>query len=105
MFHQEFRVFRVVQLLLVVQNNQQVQIACQTAGQLETNTKGVSSYVWDKLLQGGYVSDLYIDTHGIQIAPATARLAAALVRREPLPEDLVELGFDTAWVAPDRLAN
>jgi len=43
--------------------------------------------------------------HGIQIAPATARLAAALVRREPLPEDLVELGFDTAWVAPDRLAN
>ena len=43
--------------------------------------------------------------HGIQIAPATARLAAALLRAQPLPDDLLQLGFDPAWVAPERLAN
>jgi hypothetical protein len=41
--------------------------------------------------QGGY---------GIQTAPAAADLAAALVRREPLPEALT--GFDAACVAPGR---
>jgi D-arginine dehydrogenase len=41
--------------------------------------------------------------HGIQIAPATARLAAALLRAQPLPDDLQQLGFDPAWVAPTRL--
>jgi len=43
--------------------------------------------------------------HGIQIAPATARLAAALLRARPPPDDLLQLGFDPAWVAPERLAS
>ena len=43
--------------------------------------------------------------HGIQIAPAAARLAASIVRNEPLPDDLRQLGFDPAWVSPKRLAR
>jgi D-arginine dehydrogenase len=43
--------------------------------------------------QGGY---------GMQTAPALARFAAALVRREPVPDDLVAQGFDPARLAPDR---
>ena len=41
--------------------------------------------------------------HGFQTAPAMARVAASLVRDEPLPADLIELGFDEAGVSPDRL--
>jgi D-arginine dehydrogenase len=41
--------------------------------------------------------------HGIQIAPATAQLAAALVTGREMPSALVEQGFDPAWVAPARL--
>ena len=44
--------------------------------------------------QGGY---------GIQTAPAMGRLAAALVRREPVPQDLLDLGMRQAEIAPDRL--
>ena len=43
--------------------------------------------------------------HGIQIAPATARLAAALVCSKSPPDDLLQLGFDAALVSPARLAN
>jgi D-arginine dehydrogenase len=46
--------------------------------------------------QGGY---------GMQTAPALARLAAALVRREPVPEDLLAQGFDPARLAPDRFRH
>lgn len=45
--------------------------------------------------QGGY---------GIQTAPATARVAAALVRGEPLPADVQALGVDAGDLAPDRAA-
>lgn len=41
--------------------------------------------------------------HGIQIAPAAARLAAALIAGAPLPEELQSLDFDPATVAPERL--
>jgi D-arginine dehydrogenase len=41
--------------------------------------------------------------HGIQIAPAAARLAAALIRAEPVPADLAELDFDPGSVSPRRL--
>jgi D-arginine dehydrogenase len=41
--------------------------------------------------------------HGIQIAPAAARLAAALIRAEPVPADLAELDFDPGSVSPCRL--
>ena len=45
--------------------------------------------------QGGY---------GIQTAPAAGRLAAALIARRAVPEDLARLGLDAAAVAPDRTA-
>jgi D-arginine dehydrogenase len=44
--------------------------------------------------QGGY---------GIQTAPALARAAAALLRREPLPTDLLALGLHAEMLAPQRL--
>jgi D-arginine dehydrogenase len=40
--------------------------------------------------------------HGIQIAPATSRLAAALVAGLPVPDDLARLGFDAELVSPAR---
>ena len=43
--------------------------------------------------QGGY---------GIQTAPATARLAAGLVRGHAVPDDLVRLGLDAAALSPGR---
>ncbi|CAN5206764.1 MAG: NAD(P)/FAD-dependent oxidoreductase [Nocardioides sp.] len=43
--------------------------------------------------QGGY---------GIQMAPAAARLGAALLRGESAPADIVATGFDPASVAPGR---
>ena len=43
--------------------------------------------------QGGY---------GIQTAPAVSRLAAALLRGEPIPADIADLGVDAAALAPDR---
>ena len=44
--------------------------------------------------QGGY---------GMQTAPAMARLAAALVRGEPVPDDILAEGLDPAALAPQRL--
>ncbi|MGI9325377.1 MAG: NAD(P)/FAD-dependent oxidoreductase [Pseudomonadales bacterium] len=41
--------------------------------------------------------------HGIQTAPATARLAASLLLDKSLPEDLLAADFDPAWVSPARL--
>ena len=43
--------------------------------------------------QGGY---------GIQMAPALARAAAALLRREPLPEDIAAQGVTVASLSPAR---
>ena len=40
--------------------------------------------------------------HGIQTAPASARLLSCLVNGEPLPEDFVAAGFDPKWVDPAR---
>ncbi len=44
--------------------------------------------------QGGY---------GIQTAPALSRVAAALARHEPLPSDVVDQGFHSDQVDPQRL--
>ena len=41
--------------------------------------------------------------HGIQTAPAAARLAASLLLDSGLPVDLEQAGFDPAWVSPRRL--
>jgi D-arginine dehydrogenase len=45
--------------------------------------------------QGGY---------GIQTAPAAGRLAAALIARRAVPEDMLRLGLDAAALSPDRPA-
>lgn len=41
--------------------------------------------------------------HGIQTAPASARLAAGLLLGNGVPKDIRQGGFDPAWVAPQRL--
>lgn len=46
--------------------------------------------------QGGY---------GIQTAPAMGRLAAALLRGEEIPAELLELGVDRAAIGPGRLTR
>ena len=56
---------------------------------------GVPGFFW-LAGQGGY---------GIQTAPATARLGAALVLGQPVPADLVARGLDVTRLAPDRLLS
>jgi D-arginine dehydrogenase len=46
--------------------------------------------------QGGY---------GIQLAPALARVGAALIRGEAIPGDVADLGVTAAALAPDRLVR
>ena len=46
--------------------------------------------------QGGY---------GIQTAPAAARLGASLIREAPLPDELAEVDFSVASVAPSRFRS
>ncbi|HVS43036.1 MAG TPA: FAD-dependent oxidoreductase, partial [Candidatus Dormibacteraeota bacterium] len=46
--------------------------------------------------QGGY---------GLQMAPALARLAAAVIRGEPVPADLAALGVVAAALSPARLVR
>jgi surface antigen len=42
----------------------EVDIVCQTGGQLVTPNHGSASNVWDKLTNGSYVTDVYVDTSG-----------------------------------------
>jgi D-arginine dehydrogenase len=70
---------------------------------------GLRSFVADRSPVVGFASDAEgffwlagQGGHGIQIAPATARFAAALVRGTPPPRDLEELGFDPMTVSPAR---
>jgi len=55
-----------------------VKIVCQTAGQLETNSRGITTDVWDKLIQGDYVTDLYIDTPGSPVAGGSTGFTASI---------------------------
>lgn len=41
--------------------------------------------------------------HGIQIAPAAAKLAAALFDGQAVPEELAASGFDEQWVSVERI--
>ncbi len=43
--------------------------------------------------------------HGIQTAPPMAILAAALVRRMPVPERLLNFGLDARAPWPERVRN
>ncbi|WP_235911556.1 NAD(P)/FAD-dependent oxidoreductase [Mesorhizobium xinjiangense] len=54
---------------------------------------GVPGFFW-LAGQGGY---------GIQTAPALARLAAALVREQPVPRDIADEGVDAVDLSPARL--
>ena len=40
--------------------------------------------------------------HGVQIAPAVARLARSLITRSALPTELIDNGFCSDWVSPGR---
>jgi hypothetical protein len=42
-----------------------VDIVCQTRGEAVSGIDGSSSNIWDKLIQGDYVSDFYINTPGM----------------------------------------
>ncbi len=42
----------------------EVDVVCQTTGDVVTGLNGSSSNVWDKLADGSYASDYYIDTGG-----------------------------------------
>jgi hypothetical protein len=54
-----------------------VGVVCQTAGELVTAADGFGSNVWDKLTDGDYVADLYVDTPGASghFTPAIPRCA------------------------------
>jgi surface antigen len=43
----------------------EVDIVCQTQGQLVTPNHGTASTVWDRLTNGAYVTDVYVDTSGV----------------------------------------
>jgi D-arginine dehydrogenase len=55
----------------------------------------VAGFFWIAAL-GGY---------GIQTAPAVGQLAAALVRHQAVPGDMLERGLDVALLAPQRFSN
>jgi len=70
---------------------------------------GLRSFVTDRSPVIGYdprLADFFwiaaLGGYGIQTAPAVGRLAAALVRRHPVPADLLELGFDVQTISPGR---
>ena len=42
-----------------------VEIVCQTPGQTVTPNPGTPSDVWDRLTNGAYVTDVYVDTPGV----------------------------------------
>jgi surface antigen len=43
----------------------EVDIVCQASGELVTPNHGTGSTVWDKLTNGAYVTDVYVDTPGV----------------------------------------
>jgi D-arginine dehydrogenase len=72
---------------------------------------GLRSFVADKTIVAGFDPRLRgffwlagQGGYGIQTAPAAGRVAAALARGEPLPEDVQALGVRAGDLAPDRPA-
>jgi D-arginine dehydrogenase len=71
---------------------------------------GLRSFVADRSPVIGYdprVADFFwiaaLGGYGIQTAPAVGRLAAALVRRQAAPADLLQLGLEVSSIAPGRV--
>jgi D-arginine dehydrogenase len=72
---------------------------------------GLRSFVADKVPVVGFDADepgfFWLagqGGYGIQSAPAVARLAAALVRDQPIPDDIAAQGVDAADLSPARSA-
>jgi D-arginine dehydrogenase len=57
--------------------------------------RSATGFIW-LAGQGGY---------GIKTSPALSRACAALLRDQPLPDDLLRLGITAADLSPDRLRN
>jgi D-arginine dehydrogenase len=77
---------------------------------VESSWAGLRSFVADKTpvvgfdsLQPGFFWLAGQGGYGIQSAPALARSAAALVRGQPIPADVVDHGLDAAALSPQRL--
>jgi hypothetical protein len=49
----------------MVYDGQEIDIVCQTTGELVTPNHGTASNVWDKLTNSTYVTDVYVDTSGV----------------------------------------
>lgn len=49
----------------VVSEHQQLDIACQTIGESVTGANRRSSAIWDRLTDGSFISDFYVDTPNI----------------------------------------
>jgi hypothetical protein len=45
----------------------EVDIVCQTTGDMVSGTIGGSSNIWDRLTDGNYVADLFVDTPGVGV--------------------------------------
>ena len=70
---------------------------------------GLRSFVVDRNPVIGYdpvIEDFFwiaaLGGSGIQTAPAVGRLAAALVRHRPVPDDLQQRDFDERTISPRR---
>jgi hypothetical protein len=61
-----------------VYEGQEVRVACQARGQLVLGPSGRSSAIWDRLANGAFVSDLYLNT------PAVGRFSSAVPRCKAL---------------------
>lgn len=77
---------------------------------IENKWAGLRSFVADKSPVAGYAAETKgffwlagQGGYGIQSAPALARTAAALVRCEPLPQDIADHGVRAEDLSPERL--
>jgi D-arginine dehydrogenase len=71
---------------------------------------GLRSFVADKTIVAGFDDQVPgffwlggQGGYGIQTSPAVARAAAALLRGEPMPADMADLGIDAPALSPRRL--
>lgn len=81
-----------------------------TVTQVKHSWAGLRNFVADRTPVIGFAADVSgffwlagQGGHGIQTAPATARLAASLILNNQIPDNLKCNGFDPAWVSPARL--
>jgi D-arginine dehydrogenase len=87
-------------------------ITTGTVGKINHRWAGLRSFVADRSPVTGY--DAKLDGffwlagqggYGIQLAPALARAAAALLMDQPLPEDIASRAVTAATLSPGRLSQ